>query len=159
MIEGLGVTSYNDLLAAIKSFNAAERAELERDHGLRYLGGDGPAFLAGTVRMRGLFIDESEVYWTDATLVVESAYLGDPAWDYWAEQPSASMEPVRELWVFTPERGRHCAILAPLDVICFRLELPDLTPLPSENWVRHWRTYAEFTDASEIERVAHGMPR
>jgi hypothetical protein len=154
------VSAYDDLLTAMDTFNAAERAELAAETGLVWLGATGPAFLAGDIRIRALFKSlNGDTLWCDANLVVESAYLGHPAYDYYADQPGGSMEPGHDLWVCTPERGRHNAIIVPITETCFRLDLPEPMPYPADNWCRSWRTHPWQTDKSAIGLVIHGVPQ
>ncbi|MFC6017236.1 hypothetical protein ACFP2T_13590 [Plantactinospora solaniradicis] len=147
----------DELTAAITRYNGIQRAELEKETGLRWLGGMGTIFAAGTVRIRALFVDPVGRQWADACLAVESAYLRHPAHDYYADQPGASMEPAHDLWVMTQWRGMWNAILVPIDEICSRLDLPDPVPVALRGYARTWDTMPMVTDAEALAAAADGI--
>lgn len=145
------------LLEAVDRFNQAQLAEFRLRTGLRYLGYSGPVFLSGTVRVRGLFVDPAGTHWTDADLIVESAYLRSPWWDHYHDRLGGNLEPAHELRVMSPERGWVDALIGPVAEICELVDLPAPESFP-DGWARSWRTFPWLEDAQALEMVAVGLP-
>lgn len=145
-----------DLLAAIDAFNAVQLAELEAVSDLRYLGAAGPVYLVGHVRIRGAFVDRAGGHWADGRLVVESAYLGAPSWEYWRNEIcGGQLDPAHDLWVADRHRGLVDAVIAPIPAIATVLDLPTPEPFP-DGWCRDWTTLPTVTDGSMLALIAAG---
>jgi len=145
-----------ELEAAMVRYNQRSVAELCERSGLRYLGPEGPVFIAGSTRIRSLFVDSDGQYWCDARIVVRSAYFKGPAYDYYEDQLfNGFADDAHDLWIVTEERGRFDAIIARIDRTAEVLHLPKPEPFP-QGWCRHWRTLLFMPDAVQLEHAAAG---
>lgn len=147
--------SQETLYAAIEEYNRAERAHLEIDHGLRWLGNDGPVYLAGGVRIRGLFVDRDGQHWGDAILAIES-HSPDPGYREWASDRAHEIEPHHEIFQFSKRRGQVFPMIAPVARIAEFLEVdpPELFPA---GWTRSWDTPEADSDERGLLLAAHGL--
>lgn len=144
-----------ELLASFETFNALQIRHLQGESGLRYLGPDGPVFLA-SVRIRGTFIDPTGGHWADARLVVESAFLGTSAWEYFSNELGGLLaDESLDLWIADRNRGIADAILAPIGTIAEVLGLPEPERFP-DGWARDWTTLPTVTDDSMLALMAAG---
>lgn len=143
------------LRTALADYNRAGLAEFEAETGLRYLGDDGPVYLAGSVRVRALFIDGAGSHWCDGRLAAESAYSGTHAVRDWASVVGERLDSAHDLWITTTERGRHDAIIAPISDVCAVLDL-DPPELFAPGWARSWRTFDWMVESTALALAAAG---
>ncbi|MDF6043219.1 hypothetical protein LRD69_13890 [Streptomyces sp. JH14] len=150
------------LEAAMRAFNEAERAEFTLTTSTRWLGNSGPTYLLGDVRVAALFEDARGRHWVDAFLAVESltgiAELarrnGGLMEGYrWA---AAQMDDAHDLWVCTETRGKWNAVLAPIGSLAHTWGYPPPVRMPNGNWARTWMDMPERTDQQELGWIAHG---
>lgn len=147
------MTAETELQGALDRYNRIQLAEMQLATGLRYLGEEGPVFLAGPVRIRGLFVDRDGRHWCDAHLVVESAFTTRQERDIHSDRAAGNLDPGHELWQFTPERGRWEACISPVVDVAELLGLSAPEPFPP-GWCRNWRSIPTLTDADELELAA-----
>lgn len=147
------------LRRAFDEYNRESLAEFEQKTGMRYLGEDGPVYLAGSTRIRGLFVDAAGGHWCDARLVAESAYGGsrNQVSRTYESLVAERLEAGLDLWIVTIERGRHDAIIARIAEACEAADLP-APELFAPGWARSWRTFGWMVDASELACLAGGGP-
>jgi hypothetical protein len=145
--------------AAMRAFNAAERTEFMLTTATRWLGLGGPTYLIGDVRVKALFEDIHGRYWADAYLAVESlSGIGRPNPDLMEvyRQAAVDISEARDLWVCTDVRGKWNAIMTPVEGLANAWGYPPPVRLPDGNWARTWLDLPERTDEQELAWIAHG---
>ncbi|MET7890625.1 hypothetical protein [Streptomyces mirabilis] len=145
--------------AAVRAFNTAERTEFMLHTATRRLGLDGPAYIVGDIRVMALFEDIHGRHWADGALAAESlGHLagGQETEDRYHELLCHPDIECRDLWMFADNRGRWNALMAPIDVIAHEFGYPPPIALPGQNWARSWWTLPERSDEQELAWIAHG---
>ncbi|MFJ4201562.1 hypothetical protein ACIP2Y_18265 [Streptomyces sviceus] len=145
--------------AAVRAFNQAERTEFMLTTASRWLGLDGPTYLLGDVRAKALFEDIYGRHWVDAYLAVESLTgIGNrnPALMEGYRQTAVDIREACDLWVYADTRGKWNAIMTPIEDLAAAWGYPPAVRLPDGNWARTWLDMPERTDEQELAWIAHG---
>ncbi|MCQ4043846.1 hypothetical protein ACFOSC_26645 [Streptantibioticus rubrisoli] len=153
------MTFKQELHDAIGRFNSAEIAEFSLETGTRWLGDNGPTYIVGDVRAKGLAVDEHGRHWADGALVAESlAHLTGSSATGEAYRQALCLPEVecRDLIVFTDTRGRWNALMAPVEAMADAFGYPPPARLPDGNWARTWWDLPERTDEEELAWIANG---
>lgn len=145
--------------AAVRAFNAAERTEFMLATATRWLGLGGPTYIVGDVRVKAFFEDIHGQHWADAYLGVESLHqIGrqNPDLMETYRQAAVDISNARDLWVCTDTRGKWNAIMTPVEDLADAWGYPPPVRLPDGNWARTWLDLPERTDEQELGWIAHG---